>query len=146
MFLFNRAAANSFMFCKEVSSSHAWAVDMQRLAFEFMCDSGCSEESLRRYADTVSVLQGLLGVDAPCHLVDVDLYGTLSDIHKDHYGVRYRGDCSASEARSMVDSICRYEEIEAEERKRQLEIEARRSFGVSSTPTALELAFLQAAA
>lgn len=130
------------------SKPTTWVDALLLVTMDAMCRGG--EYAQRRYDDAIATAQAVYGVDAPCYLVDPYTFSELSDIHKSHYGVRYRGSASRAMALLMIDQISARmdEEIEAERVADQQEREAlaKRSFGDGAQTTAIALAFASAQA
>ena len=124
------------------SGPHAWVQGLLNIAYDAYMAGGAAEEA--RYMNAVATAQAVYGADAPCHRVDPVLYGTLSDIHKDCLGFRYRGDCTRDEALDLVAQIHLWIDMDIREERRAAEIASQRSFGDEPRPTAMVLAFQKA--
>lgn len=124
------------------SGPHTWVDGLLLATHDAWCRGGEAEQV--RYEDAVQVAMAVYGVDAPCHKVDPSLFGELSDLHKDVYGFRYRGDCSRAGAALLIDELCAQLDAQIEDERIAELVAAQRSFG-DPRPTAMELAFASAA-
>lgn len=61
-----------------------------------------AETARTAYDETVSQLVALLGVEAPCHQVDSELFSEFSDFYKDVVGCRPRFPITRAEVQNWI--------------------------------------------